>query len=52
MNCVAAKITKEIGVLLQHGHGYTGAREQITRHHSCRSTTDDHAPGVKFFGHM
>src|SRR4030095_14650824 len=43
MNGIAAKIAKEIGVLLQHRHGYAGSGEQIANHHSGRPTTNDHA---------
>ena len=43
MNGVAAKIAVEIGVFLQHDHVHTGARQQVTAHHSSRSATDDDA---------
>jgi hypothetical protein len=43
MNGVAAKIAVEIGMLLQHRDFHTGARQQITGHHSSRSAANDDA---------
>jgi len=51
MNGVASEIAIEVGVLLQHRHGYPGSREQITSHHSSRSTADDHATCLNFLRH-
>jgi hypothetical protein len=52
MNGVAAEITKEIGVLLQHDHWNTSPRKQIAGHHAGRSTTNDNAPTLQFFSHL
>ena len=43
MHGVAAKITEEIGVLLQHHDIDAGTSEQIAKHHAGRSAADDAA---------
>jgi len=48
---VAAEIAIEVGVLLQHRHGYPGSREQITSHHSGRAASYDHATCLNFLRH-
>jgi hypothetical protein len=45
MNCVAAEIAQEVGVLLQYGDGHAGARQQKAEHHPGRSAADDAAGG-------
>jgi hypothetical protein len=43
MDGVAAEVTQEISVLLEHHHLDAGAGEQITQHHAGGSTSGDAA---------
>src|SRR5271170_6691224 len=43
MNCVAAKVAEKILVFFQHDNAHTGARQQITEHHSRRAGAGDAA---------
>src|SRR3974390_3365498 len=42
---VAAEVTKKVSVLLHHGDGYIGTREQVSEHDTCRASADDAAGG-------
>ncbi|CNI81517.1 Uncharacterised protein [Mycobacterium tuberculosis] len=48
---VAAKITKEVGVLLEHGDFDAGASQQQPEDHSGRATAGDGAGGGSARGH-
>ena len=49
---VAAKVAKEVGVLLHHRHIHAGAGEQQTEHHSGRAAAGDDAAGsLRLAGH-
>jgi hypothetical protein len=41
MNCVAAKIAEEVGVLLEHQNTAPSASKQQPRHHPGRPTAND-----------
>src|SRR2546423_14414394 len=45
MNCIAAKITQEVSVLLEDDYRNSGTRQQKPEHHSSRPTTDDATTG-------
>src|SRR4051812_48386290 len=43
MHCVAAEVTQEVGVLLEHGDLDTRAGQHQSQEQSCRAATDDRA---------
>jgi hypothetical protein len=47
MNCVAAKIAQEIGMLFQDNNLNASAREQKSKHHSGWAAAGDYAPFVQ-----
>ncbi len=52
MHGIAAKIAEEIVMLLQHGDGYSGPRQQVAEHHPRRPTAYNTACGfVSFVRH-
>jgi hypothetical protein len=51
VNGVAAKITKEIGVLFQNDHGHTGSHEQVASHDARWSAACYHTTRLQFFSH-
>src|SRR5436305_13936748 len=51
MNGVAAEVTKEIGVLLEHDDVDAGARQQEAQHEPAGPAADDAATGGKSSGH-
>src|SRR5436190_3598485 len=51
MNCVAAKIPVEIGMLFKDSDGHASSREQVTGHHTCRPAAYDHAACLQLFNH-
>src|SRR5215475_9031801 len=50
VNSIAAEIAQEVDMLLEHQHAHAGARQQESRHHSCRSAAHDAACSLELVG--
>src|SRR5215469_11618175 len=51
MNRVSTEVTKEVFMLFEDSDSYISARQQVPKHHTGRTATDDAASSLKSRGH-